>query len=224
MLLRTLCLSASMAMAVGILPAQTEFPVKKAQLEVPFGSATGYVLQINGDIVFVNEEKPEMSLHIPQSYILSSTVSDDTLIVVTKEPVLGLSEFRFRVDGDADAFVTAPLTREIIPPSTGNPAPEQSNIEEKSYRVRHKHFPRGGCDGHLIITGDRISFESLSDLDHSRQWNLTDIKEIKRNSPYELTVKPFGGGDMNFEVQGQGMSTEDYRALTEAVAAGRSRR
>ena len=61
----------------------------------------------------------------------------------------------------------------------------------------------------------------MSQVDDSRQWNFSDIKEVKHEGPYKLTIVPFTGDKYTFSLAGQGMSSDDYQTLVERVTAAR---
>jgi hypothetical protein len=98
---------------------------------------------------------------------------------------------------------------------------EAGSHETVSYRVRHNHF-RGGCDGRLIISPSRISFESLTKIGHSKQLDLRDVRELTRDYPYELSLTPFAGNTYDFQLIGIGMSSSEYQELVERIASARA--
>jgi hypothetical protein len=100
-------------------------------------------------------------------------------------------------------------------------ADRSGSDQATTYQVLHKHMI-GECSGRLIISGDRLSFESVTDLNHSRQWSLRDVSELKRQNPYELEVRPFVGNSYNFELLSQGMDSDAYRVLVDRIATLRT--
>jgi hypothetical protein len=54
---------------------------------------------------------------------------------------------------------------------------------------------------------DRIIFESVGNLDHSR---------------HRLEIKPFMGGDYTLRLIGNGMTSEEYSTLVKHVTAARA--
>jgi hypothetical protein len=74
-----------------------------------------------------------------------------------------------------------------------------------------------------MVSNDRLVFESLTDVNDSRQWSMRDIKEVKHRSPYKLEVKPFTGNDYTFGFLGKGMDNADFTALTKLIAGARAR-
>lgn len=90
-----------------------------------------------------------------------------------------------------------------------------------SYQVKHDHRI-GSCQGRLILMSDRVAFESIDDINDSRQWMLEDIKEVKQNGIYKLQVEPFIGDTFNFELVGKGMDSGEFRRLVDRIAQARS--
>ncbi len=209
--------------SLGLVFAQSDLDVQKAELSAPFGVANGYLMVVDGDFLFVNTDKPETSVRIPEEKIVSKGLSEGVLVVVTSERFRGLNEFRFRV-ADPSSFDVAAS----VPASgtTAGPAASPGSEDEivYSYEVRHDHWPRGGCDGRLVITPTRIRFESLSNVNHSENWRMEDVKEIRRKSTYALVVRPFNGDNYNFSVHQQGVSREEFDYITKQIAQARTNR
>ena len=90
-----------------------------------------------------------------------------------------------------------------------------------SYQVKHDHL-LGSCRGRLIVEPNRLVFESITDIGHSRQWGLKDIKELKRDNPYGIKVVPFSGDTYDLEFQGRGMDSDEYRALVDRITSART--
>jgi len=49
---------------------------------------------------------------------------------------------------------------------------------------KHSHklalAPSGSCSGNLILTKDRLTYESVEERDHTRQWLFKDMLRTKR--------------------------------------------
>lgn len=71
---------------------------------------------------------------------------------------------------------------------------------------------------------DRVGFESIDEINDSRQWMLVDLKEVKQDGIYKLKVEPFVGDTFNFELTGKGMDSGEYRRLVDRIAKARSAR
>ena len=205
--------------------AQEAVIASAAELSVPFGAATGQLVTVADHLVFVNQERPDDSFSINKPNIFEATFNAGLVTIQTREAVGGLSRFTFRLLNPAKvAAVTAwakqaPVT--MITPAQGGAA-ESPAVVIGEYQVRHQHLIRGACNGKLVITNDRVSFESVSEIGHSRQWDIADIKELRRPNPYRLEIRPFVGNDYTFNlVGGEGMSSREYKALADRVAEAR---
>jgi hypothetical protein len=126
--------------------------------------------------------------------------------------------FRTQAPGAANELTT--WVRSVPAPSASADR-QQPQSSTTSYQAEHDHL-FGSCSGRLIITQDQISYESVTNLDHSRQWAMKDIKELNRSSPYKIEIKPFTGDDYTFRLIGNGMSSEEYANLVKRVTAARS--
>jgi len=215
--------------SAAICAAQSAARVMNADLAVPFGQAQGFLVVTGEDLIFVNRENPASSISIPRSQISDTNVSDRLLTVQTRESYHNQNKFTFRIpEGDLSAITSwtqAASAAASQPAGTAqaSTAPAGTALS-MSFQVQHKHFPRGSCDGRLLITDDRISFESVSKIEHSRQWDMKDIKEFKRDSPYDVTIDPFIGGGYDFRMVGTGMSSRDYQMIVDRIATMRAPR
>ncbi|MCC6590213.1 MAG: hypothetical protein IT168_26205 [Bryobacterales bacterium] len=210
----------------GPLRSETTVRVLKAELAIPFGSAPGSLVLLEDYLTFVDQEKPEASFAARRDEIRAITVEGEAVAIEVASPVRDRSGARtrltFKVADPAgpDAIKTWQSAASVsTPKATSSKQPS----ETLTYQVQHDHR-FGGCKGRLIITQDRIAFESITDISHSRQWALRDVKEMKRDNPYALKIEPFSGNTYKFELQGQGMDSDTYRTLVDRVTAARSLR
>ncbi|HEX4945132.1 MAG TPA: hypothetical protein VFZ34_00530, partial [Blastocatellia bacterium] len=125
-----------------------------------------------------------------------------------------------------DATVTPTATKSaadttIKSAAATAPAPAEMN-GQKVYQARQKRFPLGSTDGKLVISDNEIAFESLNDIKRSQRWSYQDIKEIKQESTYLIEIVPFRGDKYKLELQGEGMSSAQFKALTDRIAAART--
>jgi len=86
--------------------------------------------------------------------------------------------------------------------------------------VKHKHT-FGECRGNLIIKDNGIAYESINDINHSRQWAFRDIRELNRDNPYELSVEPFSGDQYDFDFMGKGMDNAIFQTVVQRVTSAR---
>jgi hypothetical protein len=209
-------------------PAGQAYPV---ELSMPFGVANGNAV-VSGDyLIFVNNRDVGNSFVVPRSDVQSANIDNSILTLTLRSPVQVASQsqsrlnLRFTNPSDADSIVRwtkeATADRAANPPSGANAASVQG--QQFSYQVKHDHL-MGSCTGRLIATQDRLVFESMTDINHSRQWAMKDIKEVQHKNPYKLHVQPFTGDDYSFEFIGQGMDNADFALLTKLIADARASR
>ncbi len=223
----------------GLLNAQNAVQVQKAELSIPFGTVPGKLVSVGDYLVFVDDEKPENSFAVSRTDVRNVTSEKDTITLATSKPVRDRSgersQFVFRV-ADPSALASLAIwskSQNPMPPAPTSPGPAPSTPAASGspapapagpgiYEARHKHFPRGSCNGRLIITDKQVNYESVSKLDDSRRWELKDIKEVKRDSPYEIKIVPFVGHEYNLEIPGSGMDAAEYKTLLDRIAQARA--
>jgi hypothetical protein len=218
----------------GLAAAQTAQQAYPVELSMPFGTAAGKLVTSGANLIFVNDPDVGKSFTIPRNNLQIVDLKDGVLSVALEHPMKdetgGQSRlsFRFTNPADADSVVrwlktTNPETAGADRAATGAQSVKEPKITDQqiSYQVRHNHRV-GSCTGRLIVTAERINYESLTDVNDSRQWSMKDVKEVKHTSPYKLSIKPFTGKDYSFEFLGTSMKNEDYAALTKAIAAARA--
>jgi len=212
-------------MALTPLFGQVPVLTQKAELAVPFGTVAGYLLTVKDYLIFVDEGKPESTFAVPQGDLREFTIAEDLLTVETANPVRDRSGSRskltFRLSNPKEAASLIAWHKAAPQPA---PAAAQGGKDAAlhTYEVKHDHR-LGGCNGRLILEANRILFESITDLEHSRQWSLRDVKELKRSNPYSIRIAPFAGDTYSLQIQGQGMDGDEYRALVDRVTAARVR-
>ncbi len=210
--------------------AQTNLEVYKADLSLDFETVSGKLFALNNDVVFVNDEKPENSFAIDKNNIDEISKDDSVLKIRTKNTVrIGegtRSTFAFRLRKGSPDDLIARLSKDSTRSKSADnaPGPNAQAISRGVYEVTHKHRLYGSCTGRIVVKDDRISFESSDDRDHSRQWLFTDIKKMKRESPYKLEVKPFNGDGYSLEVLGQGIDIIDYKMIEDKLALAKAAR
>jgi hypothetical protein len=209
-------------------PAQQAYPV---ELALPFGVAAGKLV-ISGDyLIFVNDTAVESSFVVPRDNVQNVNMDGGVMTIALRQPQRDPSgdrttiNFRFAAPTAADPVVR--WSRSAAParssPGTAGPNDHKLEGQQFSYEVKHDHRI-GSCSGRLIVTADKVSFESLTDINDSRQWSMKDIKEVEHKSPYKLEIKPFAGNDYSFALLGTGMDNADYALLTKLIAAARAAR
>jgi hypothetical protein len=203
--------------------AQTPVLTQKAELAVPFGVASGRLIEVGDFLVFLDDEKPDFSLAVSRSQLRSLIVSEQTLTVETVNPVRDRNgehlKFVFRIADPSGLASVGAWYKEGPAPATAA-STIASDFVVKTYQVKHDHMI-GSCNGRLIIEKNRVAFESINNINHSRQWSLRDIKELKRDNPYGIKIIPFSGDTYNLSIEGKGMDSETFRELVDRVTAAR---
>lgn len=207
--------------ATGRAYAQTPLVVTDAELAVPFGAAPGKLALVGSQILFVATANPESSLSIERADIARLNREGEIVTITTHRALrdaAGLRDvFRFRLTESAGLMNWYAATPAA---ATTSAAPEASGVLA-SFQVKHNHRI-GSCQGTLVLTDDRLAFESISEIDDSRQWQLADIKEVEQNGIYKLKVSPFLGDTFNFVLSGKGMDSGEYRRLVDRIARART--
>ena len=223
-------LAASAMFAAGPAAAQLAQQAYPVELSMPFGTAGGKLVTAGEYLIFVNDPNVERSFVIPRVNVQNVNVENGIMSVALNQPMRGEAgepsrlSFRFTNPADAESIVrwskTASADRSAAAPNVGEP---KIAGQQFSYQVKHNHRV-GSCTGRLLVTADRVSYESLTDINDSRQWSMKDIKEVEHKNPYKLDIKSFTGNDYSFEFLGSAMKNEDYEDLTKSIAAARAGR
>ncbi len=216
-----------------LLVAQTNVDVRKATLSVPFGEVKGKILVVENFLIFVDEEKLDDSFAIDRRMVANVERMDRQVIIETKEPIRDRSGERTRLafrlnDKETAAIMTwferGPTVNDFANTATGGRSAAENRRAVLIYDAKHKHSLYGSCQGKLVVKENMISYESLNDRGHSRQYPFSDIKKLKRNGPYQMEVQTFNRGSYNFELQGNGMDIADFKTLEESIATARASR
>jgi hypothetical protein len=197
---------------------------QKAEMGVPFGQVEGQLIVAGDVLIFVDSEKPEGSIAIQRSQIENLSVEQDMLMVETRVPFRDRSGERSRLMiklSNASGAGEVMAWRKAVPGNgAGEPSASRSALNF-GYSVKHQHFPFGECNGRIVVTQDRFSYESVENAGHSRQWVLKDVKELKRDNPYEIKVTPFDGNEYAFKLVQKGMPSDEYHTIVNAITEAR---
>ena len=201
-------------------------PAFSAELAIPFGVVTGKLVPSRAHLLFIDDQQPGASFAIARQEVKDLRNDAGTLTLELTAPVTDRSGDRNRLSlrmlqpTDADAITRWYKTATAS--AGGAPAGARNGEELLSYESRHNHSIRGSCNGRLRISQDRVAFDSVTDIDHSRQWAMRDIKEIKRPNPYRLDIEPFVGTSYTLQLDGKGIDADDYRRLVDLVTNART--
>lgn len=221
-----LFLAPALCVSLQSLPAQSGLQVYPVEMAAEFNAVPGKLVVLEDELVFVDDQRPQDSFILPRPNLKDIVSDGQVLTIITSEPVRDRLGSRTRMTfrfADATAIGRMVEWKNQKPGAAAKAqgAPADANLQ---LQARHRHFPTGGCDGRLIITLDRLVYESVSEAGHSRRWELGQIKQIKRDGPYAIKIEPFGGGEYNIELQGKGLEDRDFRALVDRITAARAQK
>ncbi len=200
-------------------------------MSIPFGEVNGILVQVGDYLVFVDQDQRQNSFAVRRSDVRNLTAQDDTVNVDLNQPIKGRSgqmdrlAFRLEDRADVDGLTawgsgagTAQQAGNMQPTGTTNTSTSGRIIA--SYQVKHNHT-FGDCRGNLIIKDNGIAYESINDINHSRQWAFRDIQELHRDNPYKISVDPFSGEHYDFDFMGKGMDNNVFQTVVQRVTSAR---
>lgn len=235
--LRFVLFALAVTMGMGV-QAQAPVKVQRAELSIPFGVVKGKLIAAGDLMVFVDEENTDASFTIEKASIKGWNEQEGVITIDTSKPIKDRSGERNRlafrlVDGNGAALAawyknsasgmsTAMTSGESKAAGVTAPTPASADMSgTKVYQATQKRFPVGSTDGKLLISETEIAFESLNDIKRSQRWSYRDIKEIKQVSTYIIEIAPFRGDKYKLELQGEGMSSSQFKTLTDRIASSR---
>lgn len=209
---------------------------QQVQLAVPFGVVNGQLVPSGSNLMFVNPQQASNSFVIPRNNIRTLNTQGSDLTVDLNHPMQypggQASRIVFRLQATAGAQQFTQWFQQT-PASAGETAEAGSSTGEAnrttppnrdadmSFQVKHGHFLWGSDSGRLMVTPQEVIYESVTHADSSRQWKMSDIKEIKRDGPYKLTIVPFSGDHYDFDLLGNGLTSDQYQTIVKRVTNAR---
>jgi hypothetical protein len=205
-----------------LLQAQPGLQVQKAELALPFGAAEGKLLTVGDYLVFVDDGQPDASFAVARREVKNIRLHEGVITLELSAPVRDRSGERSQVSLRMASASALDAWYQAKGEAAGAGAASGSAVGEGlSYQATHSHFLRGECGGKLMITAERVIYESVSNAGHSRQWQLSDIKEVQLKNPYEIELKPFTGDSYSLKLVGQGMDSADHQKLVDRIVKAR---
>lgn len=209
-------------------------PVQQVELSIPFGTVPGKLIAAGEYLIFVDDQQPQNSFVVPRGDIRSANYENGAMTLSVSRPIHDRSTLSFRFADAAGGQLianwanlsSAPRTDQSSAPpdqaqTTGTTSAAAANQPGSMiFEVKHKHVI-GSDNGRLIVTPTQVIYESVSDVNSSRQWNMSDIREVKRDNPYSLRITGFSGEDYRFDLVGQGMSNDQLKTLVDRVTLAR---
>lgn len=204
---------------------------EQVQLAVPFGTENGQLVISGQNLMFIDSQQPSGSFVVPRSNVRNTTAQAGDLTFDLVNPVQdrggSTSRLVFRLANPegAQQFVQwFHQTQGGSGEANRATEPGAANAQQPlmSFQVKHDHFI-GSDSGRLMLTPTQLVYESVTNVNNSRQWNLSDIKEVHQDGPYKLKIVPFSGDDYSFELMGQGITSDQYQMLVDRVTSARVR-
>jgi len=195
------------------------------------------MVKVGDYLVFIDEDQPNNSFAIRRNDVRNITAQESRVTIDLNSPIRDRSgertSFVFQLPDQSGAMALATWPQgtagaspaATLPSQTGSTGSQSTSSQGANgvmatYQVTHGHL-MGNCHGRLIVRQDIIVYESIDELEDSRQWALRDISELKLDNPYELTIKPFRGDEYSLTFDGKGMDTGMFRQLVERVTSSR---
>lgn len=79
----------------------------------------------------------------------------------------------------------------------------------------------GDQKGKLLVRGDELQFESLTDAKHSATWKYGDIRSLEKKSFKAMRVRPFNGSRYDFQFDNVGNRDRIFNLISQKVVEGR---
>lgn len=227
--------------SVEAVPSGDNVTVFNAQLNGPNGLTNGKLVVVGDRMVFVDDERPQLSFAVGKNDVRKLTFEQGELSVDLGRPVTdrwgSRTNLILRTDNPQHiqsvvAWAGVPLvgggsatvrTDESQDVSTGaRSAQPRVSPGVLSFDARHDHSV-GNCYGKLLVSADGLRFESVGESDHSRSWKWNEIDEVDRNgSEQKVIIKPHGADHFALKLSSQ--FDEAFRAISERLVAARPKR
>lgn len=228
------------ACALALTPVAADtITIHKVTITGPSGSFTGKLMASGDELIFVDDNNPEASFKIPKSDITTAANQSGTVRIDMSKPLAGYGKTVSIVLPDADSagkvvtFV-APAGKDThVKVETTRTTTHTTVTGEASrlpttylFDVSHKHAEDSSCKGKLVVDGDRMSFESLTEPSHSHTWNYNQVQKFSWMKQYgQIIVEPSEGGKHDFKVLGgHKMDDAAYKIIGDRIAAARMSR
>jgi hypothetical protein len=215
-----------------------------AQLTGTSGITDGKLVVVGDQMVFVDDERPQLSFAVGKNDVRRLTFEQGALTVDLGRPftdrwgsrtnlVLRTAEPQHVQTIVSWAEVPLVGTISVQPaPRTDIVADIRSSGRQivwtdryagqtLMFDARHDHAS-GNCTGKLVVRDDGMAFESVGEADHSRSWKYAQIEELERNrSENKIIIDPYSSDDdYTLKFTGQ-MDEAVFQVLTDRIVANR---
>jgi len=173
--------------AATTVPCWPQVPVQtqKAELAIPFGVVMGRVVTVEITWFLSMRRKPESSFAITRSGMRNLSTAAEVLTVETVKTIrcrggeMTVFSFRLATPQETPPFAEwfkATAEPPMFPFRPGRKPKKrmlpkvEAAASAKTYQARHDHFRAEAATAGSSFEPDRVVFESVGEIDHSRQW------------------------------------------------------
>jgi hypothetical protein len=220
-----------------------EVTVFPAQLSGTSGMTSGKLVVVGDRMVFVDDERPQMSFAVGKADVRKLTFEQGALAVDLGRPFtdrwgsrnnLVLRTAEPQHVETIVAWAGVPLVGTItVQPRTDEVSDVRRTAvafndrylgQTLAFDARHDHAS-GNCEGKLIVRDTGLAFESVGEADHSKSWSYGQIEELERNrSENKIIIDPYNSDDdYTLKFSGE-MDEAVFQVLKDRIVANRPKR
>jgi hypothetical protein len=210
--------------------------VFNAQLNGPSGLTNGKLVVVGDRMVFVDDERPQLSFAVDKADVRRMTLQNGELSVDLGRPVTDRwgqrTNLILRTDNPQHiqnliGWAGVPLAGGTTTVRTD----EAQDINQQqalnrpgvlSFDAVHDHAV-GNCSGKLLVGPDGLRYESVTDRDHSRSWSWSQLEGVDKNtSEHKVIIKPRSGDHFTLKLGNEFDAA--YNAIADRMVAAQTRR
>jgi hypothetical protein len=198
------------------LVAADQLTVHKVTLSGTSGTINGKVIGVGDYLIFVDDDQPAKSFFIPRGEIRAADNNNGSIIVEMSRPVTD----RFGSRSNLELRLVDPASATVFTKWIGVPVERGRTVTTYSVDVRHDHKGQGGCNGKLLADENRLRFESVSEADHSRNWDYNTLSkfEVEKDNSI-IKVVPTSGEGYHFNVANGATAGAMHTLVSGKIAA-----
>ena len=196
--------------------------VHRVQLAGTMGADNGHLVLAGDQLIFVDDTNPSGSFAIPKTDVRNLDLNNGILTITMSRPFTNMygerSDVVLRVfDPSSPGLVADWLGMPITTMGEAARVNPGAPPVDATFDATHD-----GHHGQLIVSANGVSWQDLTDTNHSRSWNYSQIKELKReNGNTELEIKPYNGDNYKFRINGPFMNDTVYNLVANRIVTAR---
>jgi hypothetical protein len=200
------------------LTAQEQITIQKVTVNTPSGVISGKVVGTGDNLVFVDDNDPSKSFTLRRGQVRDYRTEDGAILVEMERPTTDeagtTSNVKITVVDEANQTA---LTRWFT-----MPVERSRTVTRYSTDVKHDHKGKGECTGKLIADETSLRFESISEADHSRNWNYNDLQSFQKEKDHALLkVTPKDGDKYDFKASNGATAAAVYNLVSQKIVDNR---